>query len=98
MRISLVVVSLFLLCKRIEAFTTREPFCAWFKSHLRLYAGSWDEAYTLARNLLANMTIDEKLGIVIGTGQVNPQRMQLNFHPQERLFANNIFPFRALRW
>jgi hypothetical protein len=31
------------------------------------------------------MTIDEKLGIVTGTGQINPQRMQFNFHQRNEL-------------
>ncbi|KAJ3517116.1 hypothetical protein NLJ89_g706 [Agrocybe chaxingu] len=35
---------------------------------------SWDESYRLANNVIAQMTLDEKLGIVIGTGQLNSAR------------------------
>ncbi|KAF8646427.1 hypothetical protein AX16_007220 [Volvariella volvacea WC 439] len=35
---------------------------------------TWDEAYTLANNAVSQMTLDEKLGIVIGTGQLNSNR------------------------
>ncbi|KAG2020918.1 cellulose-binding beta-glucosidase [Coprinopsis cinerea AmutBmut pab1-1] len=35
---------------------------------------TWDEAYDLANNVVSQMTLDEKLGIVRGTGQLNPNR------------------------
>ncbi|PPQ63349.1 hypothetical protein CVT24_006722 [Panaeolus cyanescens] len=47
-----------LLIASSNAFTTR----------------SWDEAYTLANNAVNQMTLDEKIGIVRGTGQLNPNR------------------------
>ena len=40
-----------------------------------LFKGSWDEAYELANKTVAQMTMDEKLGIIIGTGQLNSARM-----------------------
>jgi hypothetical protein len=36
--------------------------------------GSWDDAYNLANAAVAQMTLDEKIGIVKGTGQLNPDR------------------------
>ncbi|PPQ82385.1 hypothetical protein CVT25_008346 [Psilocybe cyanescens] len=36
--------------------------------------GTWDESYTLANAAVAQMTIDEKMGIVAGTGQLNSAR------------------------
>jgi hypothetical protein len=37
--------------------------------------GTWDESFSLANNIIAQMTLDEKLGVVIGTGQLNSSRM-----------------------
>lgn len=34
--------------------------------------GTWDESYALANAAVSQMTIDEKLGLIIGTGQLNP--------------------------
>ncbi|KAH6919134.1 beta-glucosidase [Coprinopsis sp. MPI-PUGE-AT-0042] len=35
---------------------------------------TWDEAYAQAQNVVSQMTIDEKIGIVSGTGQLNANR------------------------
>ncbi|KAF5378894.1 hypothetical protein D9615_006860 [Tricholomella constricta] len=35
---------------------------------------SWEDSYTLANAAIAQMTIDEKIGIVTGTGQLNSKR------------------------
>jgi hypothetical protein len=56
-----------------SASTTYHPF------HLHLLnwictSGTWDEAYALASSAVAQMTLDEKLGIAVGTGQLNPNR------------------------
>jgi len=41
---------------------------------LILSLGTWDESYALANTVIAQMTLDEKLGIIIGTGQLNAAR------------------------
>ncbi|CAE6450240.1 unnamed protein product [Rhizoctonia solani] len=45
---------------------------------------SWDDAYTLARAKVANMTIDEKVGVVTGRGQFS-SRCIGDTHAVERL-------------
>ncbi|CCO32887.1 hypothetical protein BN14_06951 [Rhizoctonia solani AG-1 IB] len=45
---------------------------------------SWDDAYTLARGKVAQMTIDEKVGVVTGQGQFS-SRCIGNTHAVERL-------------
>jgi beta-glucosidase len=42
-------------------------------------AGSWEDAYSLANAVVAQMTLDEKIGIVTGTGQLNPKRSSVWF-------------------
>ncbi|TFK25771.1 glycoside hydrolase family 3 protein [Coprinopsis marcescibilis] len=37
-------------------------------------ARTWDEAYEVSRNVVGQMTLDEKLGLLIGTGQLNGNR------------------------
>jgi len=41
---------------------------------LKTSLGTWDESYALANAVIAQMTLDEKLGIIIGTGQLNAAR------------------------
>lgn len=41
-------------------------------------AGTWEESYGLATGIVNQMTIDEKLGMVIGTGQLNTNRSYLS--------------------
>ncbi|KAF5324603.1 hypothetical protein D9611_004153 [Ephemerocybe angulata] len=43
-------------------------------SALEAQARTWDEAYALATSTVSQMTLDEKLGIAIGTGQLNSNR------------------------
>jgi len=35
-------------------------------------AGSWEESYSLVNTTVGQMTLDEKISIVIGIGQLNP--------------------------
>jgi len=53
--------------------------------------GSWDDAYALANAAVATMTIDEKIGIVKGTGQLNSDRKHF-------LRVSNITPFLTTRF
>ncbi|KAJ3535836.1 hypothetical protein NMY22_g6301 [Coprinellus aureogranulatus] len=41
---------------------------------LEAQARTWDEAYSLASATVNQMTIDEKLGIAYGTGQLSSTR------------------------
>jgi hypothetical protein len=41
---------------------------------LNFSSGTWDESYALANTVIAQMTLDEKLGVIIGTGQLNSAR------------------------
>ncbi|KJA21128.1 glycoside hydrolase family 3 protein [Hypholoma sublateritium FD-334 SS-4] len=50
-----------LLASGANAFTTRK-------------SGTWDDSYALANSTVAQMTIDEKIGIVKGTGQLSSTR------------------------
>ncbi|KAJ1308797.1 hypothetical protein OPQ81_004487 [Rhizoctonia solani] len=50
---------------------------------------SWDDAYTLARAKVAQMTIDEKVGVVTGQGQFS-SRCIGNTHAVERLGIPSI--------
>jgi hypothetical protein len=37
------------------------------------FTGSWDDAFALAQTAVAQMTIDEKVGVVTGQGQFSSQ-------------------------
>ncbi|PFH45157.1 glycoside hydrolase family 3 protein, partial [Amanita thiersii Skay4041] len=54
----LVVVVVALLTCSVNAFVLR----------------TWDEAYSLAKSTVSQLTLDEKIGIVTGNGRLNPQR------------------------
>ena len=41
---------------------------------LKFSLGTWNESYALANTVIAQMTLDEKLGVIIGTGQLNSAR------------------------
>lgn len=41
---------------------------------LKFSLGTWTESYALANTVVAQMTLDEKLGVIIGTGQLNSAR------------------------
>lgn len=41
---------------------------------LKRSLGTWDDSYALANAVIAQMTLDEKLGVIIGTGQLNAAR------------------------
>jgi len=41
---------------------------------LKFSLGTWNESYALANAVVAQMTLDEKLGVIIGTGQLNAAR------------------------
>ncbi|KAF9533583.1 glycoside hydrolase family 3 protein [Crepidotus variabilis] len=56
--LTILLVILGVFALRIRGFVTR----------------SWDDAYGLANKAASNMTLDEKLGIVTGTGQLNANR------------------------
>ena len=42
------------------------------------------------------MTIDEKLGVVIGTGQLNPKRMRLNLPAKQLCLTTCVIPGRCV--
>ena len=71
----------------------RYPFnSAW--TLITSLSGSWEESYDLANAIALQMTLDEKIGIVSGTGQLNPNRwlcaLALTLTPDHRR--------RSLRW
>ena len=63
------------LCKETCAFNQR--LCYPFHSVSALItapSGSWEDSYDLANAMAQRMTLNEKIGIVSGTGQLNSQR------------------------
>lgn len=38
------------------------------------WAGTWDQAYQLANDIVSQMTLDEKIGLVTGDGLLNSSR------------------------
>jgi hypothetical protein len=46
---------------------------------LKFSLGTWTESYALANTVIAQMTLDEKLRVIIGTGQLNAAR-KLHIH------------------
>jgi hypothetical protein len=46
---------------------------------IRGLSGSWEESYNLANAIVQHMTLDEKIGIVTGTGQLNSSRWYCAF-------------------
>lgn len=69
------VAILCLLLPLREAFVIRKSSHCCYTCFLNLLriTGSWDEANSLARSVIAKMTVNEKLNVVIGTGQRNAQ-------------------------
>lgn len=66
----------FQLLGRAEAFVQRayrwSGECTEDKITDRAFPiGSWDESYALANAKIAQMTLDEKVGILTGVGQFN---------------------------
>ena len=69
---SFVVIAL--LASGTHGFVTRKSDVSSSNELLKLSLGTWDKSHALANAVVAQMTLDEKLGVIIGTGQLNPKR------------------------
>ncbi|KAG8747394.1 hypothetical protein FRC10_001065 [Ceratobasidium sp. 414] len=82
-----ILTSSLLLAVQSEAalgFTPRRQSDSMCGSSPNHPAGSWDDAFALAQTVVAQMTLDEKVGVVTGQGQFN-SRCIGNTHAVDRL-------------
>jgi hypothetical protein len=69
----------YLLMKKSRAFNQRLSLFFKFNMDPDKSLGSWEESYNLANAVVGQMTLNEKIGIVTGTGQLNSNRLSLTF-------------------